>query len=117
MLPMQRASAPSSSPCAHPASAASLDFSSIHNRHEQAVIRAVLDAAGHFPGISTRQDLLVDVACVALNRLAPRYIRHESNYAYHAGERERADTELAISEAVEFAFGFVQARTVMRARG
>jgi predicted ribonuclease YlaK len=30
--------------------------------------------------------------------------------------RERADTELAISEAVEYAFGFIQARTAMRAR-
>ncbi len=94
-----------------------LAFESIHNRHEQAVFRTVMEAAGHFPGIASRQELLVDVACVALNRLAPRYIRHESNYAYHVGERERADTELAISEAVEFAFGFVQARTVMRARG
>jgi hypothetical protein len=31
-------------------------------------------------------------------------------------DRERADTELAISEAVEYAFGFIQARTAMRAR-
>lgn len=94
-----------------------LDFASVHNRHEQAVFRAVLEASPHFPGIADRRELMVDVACVALNRLAPRYIRDESNYAYHVGERERADTELAISEAVEFAFGFVQARTAMRARG
>ena len=94
-----------------------LDFASVHNRHEQAVFRTVMEAASHFPGLANKHELLVDVACVALNRLAPRYIRHESTYAYHVGERERADTELAISEAVEFAFGFVQARTVMRARG
>lgn len=95
----------------------SLDFASVHNRHERAVFQAVQEAACHFPGIAGRQELLVDVACVALNRLAPRYIRDEASYACHVGERERADSELAISEAVEFAFGFVQARTVMRARG
>ena len=94
-----------------------LDFCSVHNHHERAVFRAVREAASHFPGIADRQELLVDVACVALNRLAPRYIRNDSIYAYHAGERERADTEIAISEAVEFAFGFAQARTAMRARG
>jgi hypothetical protein len=94
-----------------------LDFASVHNYHEQAVFRAVVEASPHFPGIAARRELLVDVACVALNRLSPRYIRDESNYAYHVGERERADSELAISEAVEFAFGFVQARTAMRARG
>jgi transposase len=54
---------------------------------------------------------------VALNRLPPRYIRHEADYAFFLTERERADNELAVSEAVEHAFGFVQARTAMRARG
>jgi hypothetical protein len=95
----------------------SLDFGSVRNHHERAVFRAVLEASGHFPGIASRQELLVDVACVALNRLSPRYIRNESIFAYHVGEHERADSEIAISEAVEYAFGFVQARTAMRARG
>jgi hypothetical protein len=94
-----------------------LDFGSVRNHHERAVFRAVLEASLHFPGVAGRQELLVDVACVALNRLSPRYIRDESTYSYHVRERERADAEIAISEAVEFAFGFVQARTAMRARG
>lgn len=96
---------------------AALDFGSVHNRHERAVFRAVMEASNHFPAVADRQELLVDVACVALNRLSPRYIRNETIYSYHAGERERADSEIAISEAVEYAFGFVQARTAMRARG
>ena len=93
-----------------------LDFRSIHNHHERAVYRAVVEAATHFPWMADRQELLADVACVALNRLAPRYIRDQTRYTYHVAERERVDHELAISEAVEFAFGFVQARTAMRAR-
>ena len=64
-------------------------------------------------GITRRWD---DVACVALNRLQPRYIRHEVDFAFYQTERERTDAERQIHEAVEFAFGFVQARTAMRAR-
>jgi hypothetical protein len=93
-----------------------LDFSPIRNHHEQAVYRAVIEIAPHFPGLNHRPELLVDVACVALNRLPPRYIRHEADFAFFVSDRERADTELAISEAVEYAFGFIQARTAMRAR-
>lgn len=93
-----------------------LDFSSIRNHHEQAVFRAVLETAPQFPGVSHRPELMIDVACVALNRLPPRYIRHEADFAFFLSDRERADAELAISEAVEYAFGFIQARTAMRAR-
>ena len=101
---------------ARPTSAMAIDFSSVRNHHEQSVFRAVVETAPQFPGISPRPELLVDVACVALNRLPPRYIRHEADFAFFLTDRERADSELAISEAVEYAFGFVQARTAMRAR-
>lgn len=93
------------------------DFTPVHNHLEVAVYQAVLEAAAYFPGIAGQRELLADVACVALNRLPPRYIRDPAAHARHSTDRERADNELAISEAVEFAFGFVQARTVMRARG
>ena len=90
-------------------------FESIHNHHELAVCAAITDAAGRYP-LVTRNDLLPDVACVALNRLAPRYIRHKVDMAFYLTERERSESELAISDAVTFAFEFVQARSVMRAR-
>lgn len=99
-----------------PPTAMSVDFTSVRNHHEQAVFRAVIETAKQFPGVSYRPELLVDVACVALNRMPPRYIRHEADFAFFLTDRERADAELAISEAVEYAFGFVQARTAMRAR-
>jgi Late competence development protein ComFB len=53
---------------------------------------------------------------VALNRLQPRYIRHEVDFAFYLTDKERSDTERHVAEAVEFAFGFVQARSAMRAR-
>jgi len=61
-------------------------------------------------------ELLADIACVALNRLPPRYIRHAVDFSFYLSEKERADMESAIAEAVRYSFEFVQARAAMRAR-
>ncbi|HEY0855448.1 MAG TPA: late competence development ComFB family protein [Albitalea sp.] len=90
------------------------DFDTIHNHHERAVCDAVRNAAVRFPHLS--DELLADIACVALNRLPPRYIRHEVDFAFYLTDRERSENEHAIDEAVSFAFEFVQARAAMRAR-
>ena len=94
-----------------------VDFSSIRNFHERAVCEAVLAASERYPGLGHDGELLADVACVALNRLAPRYIRHEVDFVFYLSERERSESERHLAEAVEYAFGFVQARTAMKARG
>jgi hypothetical protein len=93
------------------------DFTSVRNHNEQAVYDAVLRTAHAYPGISHNSELLADVACVALNRMPPRYIRHEVDFAFYLSERERSETDRQLEECVDFAFGFVQARTAMRARG
>lgn len=94
----------------------SVDFSSVRNYNESAVCEAVLDAASRYPGLAHDSELLADVACVALNRLQPRYIRHAVDMAFYLSEKERDDTARQVSDAVEYALGFVQARTAMRAR-
>ena len=91
------------------------DFSSIFNHHEREVFSAVSKMSSDFPEVSD-DDLLVDVACVALNRLPPRYIRHAVDYAFYLTERERVESHAAIDEAVAYAFRFVKSRTELRAR-
>ncbi len=93
-----------------------LDFSSVHNAHEKAVFDAVVAMAPRYPAIGENADLLADVACVALNRLVPRYIRHTADLAFFMTEKERAATARDIAESVDFAFGYVQARHIMAAR-
>jgi hypothetical protein len=93
-----------------------VDFTSVRNSNERAVFEAVAAGAAGYPGLKHDPDLLADVACVALNRLQPRYIRHEVDFTFYLTDKERADTERHVADAVEFAFGFVQARTAMRAR-
>ena len=75
-----------------------------------------MDASKDFPEIAASNDLLCDVACVALNRLPPRYIRHEVDFSFYLTEHERLEIDNAIIEAVAYAFSFVQARTALRAR-
>ena len=94
-----------------------VDFTSVRNHNERAVFDAVLAHAPGYPGLAHRPDLLADVACVALNRLPTRYIRHEVDFVFYLSERERSDSDRQLIEAIEYAFGFVQARTAMRARG
>lgn len=90
------------------------DFTTLHNYYEKQVVDQVLDLAPNYPLL--KKDHLPDVACVALNRLPPRYIRHQVDLAFHMTEKERMDSEQLIQDAVKFAFEFVQARYAMRAR-
>lgn len=93
------------------------EFTSVRNHNERAVFNAVALHADRFPGVADSPELLADVACVALNRLPARYIRHEVDYVFYLSDRERQDSDHQLVEAVDYAFGFVQARNAMRARG
>ena len=93
----------------------SAEFESVFNHHERSVFEAVKASAPRYPHLATRE-LLADIACVALNRLPPRYIRHEVDFAFYLTDRERGENERATAEAVAYGFEFVQARLAMRAR-
>jgi len=93
-----------------------MDFSSVYNTHEKTIFEAVAAAAPRFPGIADDAGLLADVACVALNRMPPHYIRHSTDLAFFTTEKERQAVLRNVAESVDFAFGYVQARHVMAAR-
>jgi hypothetical protein len=91
-------------------------FSEIHNHHERLVIDTVVAMAPGYPALGGDPDLLADVACVALNHLPPRYIRHAVDLAFYLTEAERLKNDRALRVAVARAFEFVQARAVVGAR-
>jgi len=93
-----------------------MDFSSVYNTHEKTIFEAVAAAAPRYPGIADDAGLLADVACVALNRMPPHYIRHSTDLAFFTTEKERQAVLRNVAESVDFAFGYVQARHVMAAR-
>lgn len=89
-------------------------FDEIHNLREKAVFSAIAEIAPAYPQFDL--DLMADVGCVALNRVAPRYVRHTVDFAFYQTVLERENDQRAIDEAVRHAFEFVQARSAMRAR-
>ncbi|CAN5623499.1 hypothetical protein BH09PSE5_BH09PSE5_41080 [soil metagenome] len=90
-------------------------FELIHNHHERPVLAAVAAALPDFPQMADGE-LLADVACIALNRMRPRYIRHEVDMAFYRTDRERMEVEAEIAAAVTYAYEFVQARMSAPAR-
>ena len=79
----------------------------IHNFYE----RRVLEAA-HQRSERARSDrnFLADVACVALNRLPPKYIRHDVDMTFFTSPQEMLEIEDKINKAVDVAIQYVTER-------
>ncbi|MBI2783459.1 MAG: late competence development ComFB family protein [Gammaproteobacteria bacterium] len=90
-----------------------MPFETIHNYYERVVFRAVQDATRELAaasGTAVDADVIADMACVALNRLPARYIRHDIDLAYYLTDAERETMDQMIKAAVTFAVDFVQQR-------
>ena len=87
-----------------------INFEQVHNFYERVVFEAVANMAGSHPDFTS--DMIGDVACVALNRLPARYLRHDVDMMFYLTESERGAIDEALQEALSFAFGFVGERTV-----
>ncbi len=74
-------------------------FDSIHNYYETLVVRELIQTfvqdIKHMD-----EDYLQDIACVALNMLPARYVRHDVDMAFFLTTHERADMDQAVKEAV-----------------
>jgi len=84
------------------------NFEQVHNYYERLVFEEVARRAQAHPTFSA--DMFADVACVALNRLPARYVRHDVDLMFYLTEQERHAIELSLEEVLQFAFGFVAGR-------
>jgi competence protein ComFB len=75
-----------------------MNFDSIHNYYEPLVVDYIMNTVAREP--ETNQDFLEDVACLALNQLPVRYVRHDVDMAFFLTTREREKMQQRISEAV-----------------
>jgi len=87
-----------------------IEFESVHNYNEQAIFRKVIDSVALYPEFADNAELLADVACLALNRVPPRYIRNSVDLTFYMSSEEREKIEATVKAAVEFAFKFVRSR-------
>jgi hypothetical protein len=88
------------------------NFEQVHNYYERLVFEDVARLSETYPDFTA--DMLGDVACVALNRLPARYVRHDVDMMFYLTEHERHAIEQAMAEALAFAFAFVTERAAKR---
>ena len=81
------------------------NFEQVHNYYERLVFEEVVRRSAQYPKFTA--DMLVDVACVALNRLPARYVRHDVDLMFYLTEHERHAIELSMEAAMDYAFAFV----------
>lgn len=97
-----------------------MDIAPFHNDQERLILAALQERLPQHPHLASNlpgnSEILADMVCVALNRMAPRYIRHSVDLAFYQTDQERFESEQAAGQAVDYAIGFVQARNAMRAR-
>jgi len=65
-----------------------MNFDSIHNYYEQLVIDHLTETLAPEWGM-TDEGLIEDIACIALNNLPARYIRHAVDMAFFLTTAER----------------------------
>lgn len=83
-----------------------MSFEAIHNYYETLVIEYIMNTVAKESDVD--QDFLEDVACLALNQLPSRYVRHDVDMAFSLTTREREKMQINISKAVLNAVGRVR---------
>lgn len=78
-------------------------FDNIHNYYEKMVLQHILETTGK----SEVDNFIEDVACVALNQLPPRYVRHDVDMAFYLTVEERVKMESLIEKAVTHSIEYV----------
>ncbi len=74
-------------------------FDSIHNYYETLVFRELIET--FVEDINTiDEDYVQDIACIALNMLPARYVRHDVDMAFFLTSQERSAMDKAVKEAV-----------------
>jgi hypothetical protein len=83
-----------------------VDF--LHNYYERLVVQEVHDQSERVQ--QGDRDFLADVACVALNRLPPRYIRHDVDMTFFMSPQDMQEIERKVAQAVTDALSYVESR-------
>jgi hypothetical protein len=92
------------------------NFDQVHNYFERLVFEEVARRAQQPVYADYTADMLADVACLALNRLPARYVRHDVDMMFYLTEQERQAMEHSLDEVLKFSFAFVLERTARSAR-
>ena len=84
-----------------------MDFASVHNFYEQLVLDK-LAILSRTELSEESEDLLCDMACVALNQLPARYVRHNVDMLFYMPVEERQQIDIDVDKAVKQAIKYVR---------
>lgn len=73
----------------------------VHNYYERLVFNEIKE---HYADKIDNEDTLADMACIALNRIAPRYIRYDIDMSFYMSTVEHIEVENRVSKAVRKAY-------------
>lgn len=93
-------------------SAISSSRETIHNYYEAMVFEQLSRASDRAAADS---EFLADAACVALNRLPPRYVRHDVDMTFFLSPAETDEMLNKVAHAVNEAVAYVEEREKQRA--
>ncbi|MBA4254717.1 MAG: hypothetical protein C0445_02445 [Polaromonas sp.] len=80
----------------------------IHNYYERLVLDEVVRRVRDRRDVTA--DMVADMACVALNKLPARYVRHDVDLVFYLTETERHHSDVAMDAAITEAMALVLAR-------
>jgi Late competence development protein ComFB len=86
-----------------------MSIEQIHNYHERLVLDEVVNRVRDQPGVT--EDMVADIACVALNRMPARYVRHDVDLVFYLTETERHQIEVNLDSAISYALMLVTSRS------
>ena len=78
-----------------------MPMDSVHNYFERLVINEINE---HYADKFDDQDILADMACIALNRIPPRYIRYDIDMSFYLSTEEHIHVEKTVKKAVKKAY-------------
>ena len=82
-------------------------YGSVHNYYERLVFEQLRRASDR---AARDANFMADVACVALNHLPPRYVRHDVDMTFFLSPMEHEEILDKVAKAVNNAVSYVEAR-------
>ncbi|MDA3807613.1 MAG: late competence development ComFB family protein [Thiomicrorhabdus sp.] len=73
----------------------------VHNYYERLVFNEIKE---YYADKIDDEDTLADMACIALNRIVPRYIRYDIDMSFYMSTAEYIEVELRVAKAVKKAY-------------
>lgn len=81
-------------------------FNNINNYFEKLVIEEITKKHQNNE-LESDDDFMADIACVALNQLPARYVRHNVDMVFYMTTEEREQNQFVVEDAVDMAIKYV----------